>query len=482
MIDWLTGPVGGPLAGRVLMEPPVTQTALRPVVTVAPLDAVALPVGLITPDITGLPVDLWQGSAATQLARQIASVPVARRPTMQTLLYTLLLAETIPPGGQSGAEALLLARVDRLMGLGAVDPAQALLEVAGPTQSQARFTRWFEATLLTGDEERSCAALRAQPHLSPGYAAQIFCAVRAGDWPQAALVFDTAQALQLLPQDELDVLDRFINPDLFEDAEPLPIPDAPDALRFRLHESIGEPLPTAALPRAFATADLRDLAGWKSQLEAAERLSRTGAMPPNQLLGLYGSRQAAASGGVWDRVDAVQRFETALKTGNADAISKSLPAAWTAMRSSQLEVAFAALFADALAEQALTAPSAQALIWQIALLSPDYELAARTVPSETDRAAFLAGVARGEAPVGTTALERAIAAGFADMPQLSATDQAKIAAHQLGEVVLGAISQFDIGANGNLDALTSALITLRAVGLEDTARRAALQLLLLGDA
>jgi hypothetical protein len=38
---------------------------------------------------------------------------------------------------------------------------------------------------------------------------------------------------------------------------------------------------------------------------------------------------------------------------------------------------------------------------------------------------------------------------------------------------------FDRGARGNLDELTRALSTLRAVGLEDTARRAALQLMLL---
>ena len=44
-------------------------------------------------------------------------------------------------------------------------------------------------------------------------------------------------------------------------------------LLFRLHEAIGEPLPTGALPRAYAVADLRDLAGWKPQLEAAERLA-----------------------------------------------------------------------------------------------------------------------------------------------------------------------------------------------------------------
>ena len=54
-------------------------------------------------------------------------------------------------------------------------------------------------------------------------------------------------------------------------------------LLFRLHEAIGEPLPTGNLPRSYAVADLRDLAGWKPQLEAAERLAVTGALPANRL-------------------------------------------------------------------------------------------------------------------------------------------------------------------------------------------------------
>lgn len=40
---------------------------------------------------------------------------------------------------------------------------------------------------------------------------------------------------------------------------------------------------------------------------------------------------------------------------------------------------------------------------------------------------------------------------------------------------------FSSGAEGNLEDLTEALATLRAVGLEDTARRAAIQFLILSD-
>ncbi len=482
MIEWLTQPSGLTGAGRVLMEPPVTKTALRPDITVAPLDAVAPPLGLVGSQVTGLPSDLWLGSDPAVLERALRDVPVSRRPAMQTLLYTLLLAEAVPPTGDQATQSVLLARVNRLMALGAVDPAQALLEQAGPSDNSSLFSHWFDATLLTGDEEASCIALNAAPHLSPGHDARIFCGVRAGAWANAALLFDTARVLELMPPDYIAVLDRFLNPDLYDGAAPLPTPSEPSPLMFRLYESIGEPLPTATLPRAYATADLRDLAGWKSQLEAAERLARTGALPPNQLLGLYDARLPAASGGVWDRVEALQRFETALRTRNPDAVAKTLPAVWTAMQEAQLEVPFAILFADQLSEQSLRDDSARTLAWQIALLSQNYELAAQSPPDETTATQFLSGLAQGAPVGGTTALQQAIEAGFADQPQLSPEMQDMIARHRLGEVVLNAMQQFDDGARGNLDSLTAALTTLRAVGLEDTARQASLQLLLLDRA
>ena len=50
---------------------------------------------------------------------------------------------------------------------------------------------------------------------------------------------------------------------------------------------------------------------------------------------------------------------------------------------------------------------------------------------------------------------------------------------ELGEALLRAMLLFSHGSRGNYQGLSNALAVLRDVGLEDTARRAALQLLLL---
>ena len=102
-----------------------------------------------------------------------------------------------------------------------------------------------------------------------------------------------------------------------------PAPNPVTPLDWKMYEAIGEPLPTEGLPIAFSYAELGPRAGWKAQIEAAERLTRAGTIPPNVILGLYTEREPAASGGVWDRVEAFQDFEAALaarrcRTGRRD--------------------------------------------------------------------------------------------------------------------------------------------------------------------
>lgn len=482
-IDWLNHVNTVPanvIPPTVLRETPVTKTALSPAVTVLPLQQQSPPIGLISSVITGLPYDLWQHSQPDNISRLVRNVPVRGLPAMQSLLMTLLLSDTRPPYGDS--DTVLLARLDRLMELGAADPALALIQDAGPTQTPKRFVRWFNASLLTGHEDRSCAAVSAAPYLSTDYRVHIFCTLRRGDWPLAALTLDIAQTLDILPSRDSALFERLVHADNFEAAPALPFPRRPDPLTLRVFETIGEPLPTATLPRAFATADLRDIAGWKAQLEAAERLTRSGAMNPNLLLGLFTARSPAASGGIWDRVRAVQDMEQALNSGNKDAITSAVPPLWNAARSAGLETAIAELFAEDLAKYTLEG-DAGLLAWHLCLLSSHYEISADEAASRTDRQTeFLAALAKGvpQNAIAETDLARAISLGFAANAVLSAQQRTLIRDRRLGEIILQAMAKFSQGANGDLNALSQSLATLRQLGLEDTARRAALQLILLG--
>ncbi|MFC6759919.1 hypothetical protein ACFQFQ_11120 [Sulfitobacter porphyrae] len=487
VIDWLgTQATPQPVARRQPNkanpnEAPVAKTALPPKVTVSPL-GVGSPraIGLVPNTVTGLPQNLWLGSTAKDLIDQIEDLPELRLPAAQSLLYTVLLAEAFAPQGdaQAGNE-LALARVRKLLRLGALDPALSLIEQAGVTTSPEHFDLWMDISLLTGTEDRACDVLGQSPHLTRNYGTRIFCAARASNWDNAALTFGSAQALGLLPQEQLALLDRFLHPEGFEGAPPLPTPRGMDPLSFRLFETIGEPMPTGTLPRPYAVADLRDIAGWKAQLEAAERLTRAGALPDNRLLGLYTDRAPAASGGVWDRVRDLQRFETALATGSPDAVTKTLPAVWIGMQEAGLEVAFATLFAEDLSKIALEGRAAR-IAFDICMLSPMYEAAAADPSRDIANTALLRAIARGEAPA--TRPEGALPGAIHDAFKGAPPRENLVGAardNRLGEVILQVLAMLQKGAQGDTTAMRDALATLRALGLEDTARRAALQSLLL---
>lgn len=477
VIDWLGTQTPVPAAAKKPIEPAVTLSALPPSVNVAPLGSGSpRQIGLVPSHVTGLPASLWRGSDVQKVARLFERLPELSLPAAQSLLYTILLAEVDAPGGTASAgDTLALVRVEKLVKLGALDPALSLIEQAGVPTSAAHFDLWMQISLLTGNEDRACATLRAAPHLTNDLATRIFCSGRTGQWDNAALTFGSAQALGLIPAEKLVLIDRFLHPDAFEDAPPLAAPRKMDPLSFRLFETIGEPMPTRTLPRAYAVADLRDLAGWKSQIEAAERLTRAGALPDNRLLGLYTERQAAASGGVWDRVAAIQRFETALQTGSAEAVAKTLPTAWRAMQDAALETTFAQLFVADLQKLDLTGRTAT-MASMIALLSAEYETAA----AKSGRTDLVTQIALGEVTGArpTPSIKAALYDGFTD-----ATPRADLIAtaqqSRLGESIVHILRLLEDGAQGDANALRDAVATLRALGLEDIARRASLQILLL---
>jgi hypothetical protein len=297
-IDWLSESVASP-AGLAQPfappEPPVAADAGSPGITVTLLDRPqADPVGVLGPEDTGLPASLWAASEGAVLVDLLRASPPETLPALQDLMVSLMLAEARGPRDGSGA-ALALARVDRLLDTGALEPAQALLE-SGDLLHPEWFRRWFDVTLLRGTEDRACELLREHPALAPTLEARVFCLARNGDWNAAALTLGTARALgDVSPEEEL-LLARFLDPE-FGSEEAGGAAERPSPLLYRIREAVGDLTPTTGLPLAFAHADLRSTVAWRTQIEAAERLARRGALSPEALRDVYLARRPAASGG-----------------------------------------------------------------------------------------------------------------------------------------------------------------------------------------
>lgn len=476
-------------------EPNGSQANLPPVAGEAPVSSGAVPevmattvlgqplldaVGLLPPSVTGFPSNLWGIGRSDEIAASFAQIGEDPLPALQSLLVTLLLAEAQAPIDSTDDGALLIARIDKLLTIGALDQAQALIDVAGADASADLFRRSFDIGLLTGDEDRACDLLKGAASLSPTLTTRVFCLARSGDWNAAALTLRTAQALGTISADEDQLLTRFLDPEQFdgEDMPPAPKPVTP--LVWKIYDALGEPIPTQSLPIAFSRADLSDHSGWKAQIEAAERLARVGAVTPNVLLGLYTDRTPAASGGVWDRADAFQRLDVALTRGDVTAVEQRLPLAYARMKDVELEVPFAMLFAGRLAKVTLSGDAAR-ISYEIGLLSNEYERLSKVGVGAPDaRSAFLAGLAAGsvEGLVAPDSMARAIAPAFV-APKLPEDITELVQQKRIGEAIIYAILRIQTGLQGDVSKVAEGLATLRVLGLEDVARRTALQVMLL---
>jgi hypothetical protein len=490
-IDWLSesveqpevlaaAPVLGTQATRVpdVNEAPVANSASTPDVSVQTLGGAAPRVlGLLPPSATGLPSDLWRRSDVTTLIALLQAEQIDTLPAIQDLLTTLALAEANPPLEAATPGAFFLARVDKLLDFGALEPAQAMLESAGADTSEL-FRRWFDVSLLTGTEDNACRALRNQPDIAPTPSARIFCLARSGDWSAAALTLNTGLALGDIDPPTGALLARFLDPDLYEGEPELAPPARTTPLTFRMFEAIGSSLTTIGLPRAFSHADLRANVGWKGQLEAAERLARAGAISDNALIGLYSARVPAASGGVWERAKAVSRLEVALESGSADDMLNALNGLWDEAQAVGVTVPLARHFAPELLTSTTADNRADAVMFKFLLLSNLYEEAA-LIDAFAQIDPFLAAVARGD-PSQTQTVQGQyplIRDAFAAEPD--ATLVAMAANGRTGEAILRSIATLQQGLDGDQIAFKEGFATLRALGLEDAARRTALQYLLL---
>jgi len=466
-IDWLSEQAVLP-DGFLVIDPAtglpkglgdaVSNGASAPTVTATPLD-VAGPdgAGLLPPEITGLPASLWSNSRMGDLISALQAVPMDLPPGAHDLLFRVLLAEADPPAGADGRGLWLGARADALLDRGAVDQALALVEASAPA-SPALFGRWFEAATLLDLDAAPCAALRRSTTLSADARVRAFCFARGGDWTAAALTVQTGAALGDLSDADADLLTAFLDPALAEELTLAAPGPTMDIIEFRLRSAIGMPVPAANLPLRFAATDLNPDAPWRAQLEAVERLAKVGALPVSTVFSVYTARVPAASGTIWDRVTAIQALDAAVTAGDGAAIDAALPDAWTAAQDGGFPAAFAEWLMPRVQSPDTLSDVSRTLLGRLGYLTTAYE-------------AHAAGLGQSHPDLA------AIATGTPDASG-SATPSDKLLQlrdiGQTGEAILLALTQIGQGQDGDPAQMERGIAGLRALGLEDFARRVAL--------
>jgi len=445
-------------------------------------------VGTLSAETTGLPRSMWQGTSALRARNLIHALPPEGVPAARALYRALLLTEVEPPAGSGPTNPVLLARVDALMAAGHLADASELLRTAGVTDA-ALFRRAFDISLLTEGVEPLCERMRDAPQLSPTLPARVYCFARLGDWSAAALTLETGHDVGEISPAQEALLARFLDPALLEQEAPPVIPYPLTTLDFILREAVALPRPSGTLPLAFAIVDAHDDAPLRDRLQSRERLARMGALDPDTLFEAYRSGAPAASGGVWDRMEAVQQLDRAFALVDNAAIAEALITADMRLSDNGLRPAMAEAYATQLA--ALNPddfdPAARHRVAALLLLAGGRDEALPWLATNTIRGdRFLEILADPAAELVSdpqhSTLETAVVLGLTveEPPSETAIEiSQRINAGGLGEGVLRILDLLRPGVEIDPGDLSAALFLLRQAGLEDKARQIALETLLL---
>ena len=431
-------------------------------------------IGLLPIYVTGIPTTIWRNSSFDDLEYSFKTMPTFSYSPIQELVYSLLLAEARPPLNEPSRYAFLEVRLDKLLNYGAVDPAIALVERASPVPERM-IPQLFDISLLSSNNFPICEPVFQNTENRELQAELIYCYARKGDWLTAHLILQTEKVLGDLTDREISLLSRYLEVDFNVDLTALlPPPESITPLEYRLYEAIGEPIPAEYLPIQFSQSDLSGENGWRAQVIAAERLSLTGAIPENQILGIYTNHRPGASGGMWDRIKVINNLDVALD--DKENLEESFQDAWKVFKQTNQLTVFAKLFGLRVFEENLS-PKSKKIAANLLLLTNNFRITEGYWDPSDIRFGLTAGDFSNVKVSDET--EKIILQIFTE-PSMPFIVEQKLNQGKLGEVILNALLQFELGIEGNLKDFSESLSTLNLIGLETTARRAALTHLVLG--
>ena len=268
--------------------------------------------GVLLPGIEPFSSDFWSGSRRSRIEALLPRLPAAvPSVAMRRLALVLLTSPAQPPAGKGEAGALVLARVGRLVDMGARDAALALLESAGPEGGQTLSARIENDRLLAAlDLDVACEQILGKAgRAGDGYwrRVRILCQAHAGLIEAATLGLELLRETDAAPDQVFDdtiyAMAGLAEPAVDPLADPTPLRVA----AWRLAQLA---IPAEAVSRA-APDLLPALAGAPASLPgirlvAAERAEAAGTLPIEALRNLYRAMAFSPE----ERADALEQVET----------------------------------------------------------------------------------------------------------------------------------------------------------------------------
>ena len=487
-IDWLSDSIKNPPEFQItpdtvpLVTPLIQEISVKNGLTPVSPDAI----GLLSPALTGFSAGLWGDMLAGDIADLLTNFPNEGTPEARSLFRRVLLAQANPAPNDIQNGLVLQARVARLLDIGALDAAEALITLAPATNPQI-FQQKFEIAILTNRTTEVCEILKSTPAITDDLSARVYCLARSGDWNAAAITLSLGAGIGAIEPAREEMLIRFLDPELFE-GEPDPIaPNPLGVMDFVLREAVLMPRPTGLLPLPYLYRDIGTRSPLRAKLEASERLVIAGSLPSNLLFAAYREGKAASSGGVWGRANSIQTLDEALLQGGTSDISNAVSAAYAEFSNVGLLEALAEEYAETLAQLEYSPEFTDIKLQVLNLLYlaniSNVEWADSAVLDDNHQLA-LAIVTQAPLiinPAGS-AMQQAIVNGLrGPLPESPATARLLdlLEEGQQGQAILASLRLLSSGALADPEGVRTGLYVLVAAGQSAVARRIAVQILLL---
>jgi hypothetical protein len=487
-IEWLTESITDPPEFQVepdttpLVEPLIQDISIKKGLTPVSPDAI----GLLSPSLTGFSANLWGDMSANEIADLLQNFPNEGTPEAKSLFRRILLAQTNPAPDDVQNGLVLQARVARLLDIGALDAAEALIKLAPATNPQI-FQQKFDIAILTNRTKSVCQTLKSTPAISNDLSARVYCLARGGDWNAAAITLSLGGAIGAIDPAREKMLIHFLDPELFE-GQPDPIaPDPMGVMDFVLRESVLLPRPSGLLPLPYLYRDIGNRAPLRAKLEASERLNLAGSLPSNLLFAAYREGKAASSGGVWGRAKSIQTLDEAFAKDEVGDISQALSTAYNEFSDVGLLKAMAEEYADLLATLLYSAGYSDTkhkvlnllhlanisnITWSNNSVLDDKQQLALAIVTQAPLVIDPAG----------SAMQRSIVNGLNGPRSDSSTATQMLnllEEGRQGQAILASLRLLSSGALADPEGVRVGLYVLSAAGQSAVARRIAVQILLL---
>lgn len=242
--------------------------------------------GLANASALGLSNEMWQGTSGEDAIAMLEGAVPSRYNSVNQLLRRALVASATPP---DNADGLLAARAEALIRFGAAEQAASLSSAGGLATDDRLAEVAASAALIVGREEALCTQVAGEERAGQRFwdTVRAYCLANSDD-PLASVAIGAMTELGRIDPENVLMLEAIVD-EALSDFVVIPAASTLDAPRIAMLRRLGRAsavVERAPLPMIAGLFALEST-GARGALIAAEKLEAAGAIPTDVLRDLY---------------------------------------------------------------------------------------------------------------------------------------------------------------------------------------------------